>query len=699
MRIFSTTMLMLLMASYCLAVPADEGTFPLQQPDGSVLEARFVGDEKFHVLQTEDGYFLKEDLLGYYTYINNEGEPSGVYARNSNERSDSDVDFLANLDQSRIYGLLLKKNPPMEPMDYRVPDFAYREVMRMPSYNPKVTQGDVRGIVILVEFQDVKFRSADPKSQFTDYMNKEGYSEYYNLGSIRDYFVKNSMGLFRPTFDVYGPVTISRNRNDYGTTSSGSDGRNYEGARSALMEALDSLIKKESIDYSKYDNDGDGEIDFTYMFYAGVGANNSGVVGAIWPHAWYIGNSVNKRSGKNMGNDIYANRYACSNEIDGYAYKKDNSTDILGGIGTFAHEFSHVLGLPDMYDLKGNNPRKTPKKWDVMDNGNYNCPYNSYGTQNCAPPFYSAFERMSLGWMNPTELYAVGQVKLDKIDGNNAYSVTNPNNPDEMFLLEYRTQKAWDVGQPNSGMLIWHIDYVASVWKEKTVNNDGEHMHVDIEEAVPETDKYARPYDVFPGTKAVTNFEKFVFWNGDSMEIALSEITESEDKEYITFVVDMSVSSSETVSSSSTKEISSSSEDVVSSSSEVILSSSSKGILSSSSIEDTSSSSIENISSSSDRESSSSFEISSSETYSSSSEASTAITYNNGLLELPIHGPKVIRIFSLHGKLLYETIVYEKGYQFVVPRPFRNSKTIITVSQNGKILFTRESTYKSVTLP
>ena len=690
---------MLLMASYCLAVPADEGTFPLKQPDGSVLEARFVGDEKFHVLQTEDGYFLKEDLLGYYTYINNEGEPSGIYARNSNERSDSDVEFLASLDQSRIYGLLLKKNPPMEPMDYRVPDFAYREVMRMPSYNPKVTQGDVRGIVILVQFQDVKFKSADPKSQFTDYMNKEGYNEYYNLGSIRDYFVKNSMGLFRPTFDIYGPVTISRNRNDYGTTSSGSDGRNYEGARSALIEALDSLKKKESIDYSKYDNDGDGEIDFTYMFYAGVGANNSGVVGAIWPHAWYIGNSVNKRSGKNMGNDIYANRYACSNEIDGYAYKKDNSTDILGGIGTFAHEFSHVLGLPDMYDLKGNNPRKTPKKWDVMDNGNYNCPSNSYGTQNCAPPFYSAFERMSLGWMTPAELYTVGQVKLDKIDGNNAYSVTNPNNPDEMFLLEYRTQKAWDVGQPNSGMLIWHIDYVASVWKEKTVNNDGEHMHVDIEEAVPETDKYARPYDVFPGTKAVTNFEKFVFWNGDSMEIALSEITESEDKEYITFIVDMSVSSSETVSSSSTKEISSSSEDVISSSSEVILSSSSKGILSSSSIEDTSSSSIENISSSSDRESSSSFEISSSETYSSSSEASTAITYNNGLLELPIHGPKVIRIFSLHGKLLYETIVYEKGYQFVVPRPFRNSKTIITVSQNGKILFTRESTYKSVTLP
>lgn len=664
MRIFSTTMLMLLMASYCLAVPADEGTFSLKQPDGSVLEARFVGDEKFHVLQTEDGYFLKEDLLGYYTYINNEGEPSGIYARNSNERSDSDVEFLTSLDQSRIYDLLLKKNPPMEPMDYRVPDFAYREVMRMPSYNPKVTQGDVRGIVILVQFQDVRFKSADPKSQFTDYMNKEGYNEYYNLGSIRDYFVKNSMGLFRPTFDVYGPVTISRNRNDYGTTSSGNDGRNYEGARSALIEALDSLKKKESIDYSKYDNDGDGEIDFTYMFYAGVGANNSGVVGAIWPHAWYIGNSVNKRSGKNMGNDIYANRYACSNEIDGYAYKKDNSTDILGGIGTFAHEFSHVLGLPDMYDLKGNNPRKTPKKWDVMDNGNYNCPYNSYGTQNCAPPFYSAFERMSLGWMTPTELYTVGQVKLDKIDGNNAYSITNPNNPDEMFLLEYRTQKDWDVGQPNSGMLIWHIDYVASVWKEKTVNNDGNHMHVDIEEASPEIDKYARPYDVFPGTKVVTEFSDFRFWSGARAEVLIYGISESEDKTYALFNVEMEISSSSEESSSSEGESSSS-------------------MIQSSSSEDASSSSM-TPSSSSERF------VQYARRGHTACDVSLDHRNNVVLVQLPKAGNNRVRLFSLNGNLVYDKFFEGNFVKAALPATLGKQSFVILVEQNGMLLTTRQ---------
>ena len=675
MRFFQVTLFVWMAAVYCLAVPADDGTFPLKQPDGSVLEARFVGDDRFHVLQTEDGYFLKEDLLGYYSYVNEKGEPSGIYARNADERSDSENEFLKSLNQTDIFNLMLENAPAVETMDYRVPDFAYRDVMRMPSYNPEVTQGDIHVFVILVEFQDVKFKNADPQAQFMDYMNKEGYNEYYNRGSVRDYFVKNSMGLFHPTFDVYGPITISKNRNDYGTTSSDKDGRNYEGARKAIMEALDSLKKKGGIDYSQYDNDNDGEIDFVYMFYAGVGANNSGVVGSIWPHAWYIGNSSNKRSGKNMGNNIYANRYACSNEIDGYAYKRNHSTSTLGGIGTFAHEFSHVLGLPDMYDLKGNNTRKTPKKWDVMDQGNYNCPSNSDNTQNCAPPFYSAFERMSLGWMTPKELNAVGTVRLDKIDDNNAYSVTNPENPDEMFLLEYRTKKDWDIGLPGSGMLIWHIDYVASVWKAKTINNDGNHMYVDIEEAVPETNSYANASDAFPGSKKVTNFDQFIFWNESDMEIALSEITESADKDYITFTVDMSVSSSETVSSSSAEESSSSLEEESSSSESP--SSDSFQEVSSSAVESSSSIALE-----------SSAEVAqSSSSSSSSSDNPAAIAYKNGLLQMQTQGPKTVRVFSLHGKLLYETVVEGVEYRIKWPRQLGLSKVILSVSQKDKILF------------
>ena len=73
---------------------------------------------------------------------------------------------------------------------------------RLPKPDVKLTQGDVRVLVVLVEFADVRFKNPDPVSQFTDYLNKEGYNEYHNIGSVRDYFIKNSIGQFRPTFDV-----------------------------------------------------------------------------------------------------------------------------------------------------------------------------------------------------------------------------------------------------------------------------------------------------------------------------------------------------------------------------------------------------------------------------------------------------------------------------------------------------------------
>ena len=103
MRFFQVTLFVWITAVYCLAVPANDRTFPLKQPDGSMLEARFVGDERFHVLQTEDGYFLKKDILGFYSYVNEKGDPSGIYARNANERGASEIEFLKGLNQKFLF--------------------------------------------------------------------------------------------------------------------------------------------------------------------------------------------------------------------------------------------------------------------------------------------------------------------------------------------------------------------------------------------------------------------------------------------------------------------------------------------------------------------------------------------------------------------------------------------------------------------
>lgn len=728
-----------------MAEPASDETFNLKQPDGSSVEVRLVGDEHFHVYETADGYILQKDALGYYAYADGSGESSGIYARNAHERTSSDAEFLAKLDPDAIFKKLRAEAPDEDFLDYGLPKFAYPRIQRLPTPNLKLTKGDIRGIVILVQFSDVKFASADPKATFNDFLNKEGYNENHNVGSVRDFFITNSMGEFRPTFDVYGPITVPGTREYYGGKSQ-SD-RNYNGAREAFKQAVDTLLKRGEVNFATYDNDNDKTVDFVYFIYAGIGASSSGVIETIWPHAGYIGN-------KSVGNGLRMNRYACSNEISGSAYKADNRTTKMNGIATFAHEFSHVLGLPDLYDLGGKNTRKVPHSWDLMSNGSYNCPSNSDNVKSCAPPLYSAFERMSVGWMAaPIELNVNGPVRLIKIDSNVAYSVTNPDNPNEMFLLEYRTRKKWDSGQINSGMLIWHIDYDASVWSSKTINNDGDHMHVDIEEAWPETSKYAAASDPFPGSKKVTEFNQFIFWDGRNMNIKLSDITESADKEYVTFNVTMTVTSSSSAESSSSSELSSSSavssssegssssialssssiadessssewvsssamyssssetessssamnassSSVESSSSTAQESSSSEQILSSSAVTSsssefkTSSSSIE-FSSSSNVESSSSEEI-----YSSSSEGWTFATAGTSPSKVhialqgkvihvstPVQGPKKIRMFSPNGQLLFETLMDGTDYQFLPPQRFGKQNVILSVSQGKKTLF------------
>ena len=648
MRCLEILLVVFCLAMQCWAVPAPDDTFTMRQPDGTALEARWLGDENFHVLATTDGNIILEDVLGYYSYANAKGEPSGIYARNPEDRSAKDLMFLLTLDQDSVFENIRKGEPKVESLGYRTPEYVYKDVKRLPSPNTDLTRGDIRGLVVLVQFSDVKFKSDTAQAQFTAYMNREGYNEFHNIGSVRDYFVENSMGQFRPTFDVYGPVTLSGKRENYGGVKAN---KNYEGARTALSEALDTLIKWDIVDFSKYDNDEDGNVDFVYMFYAGIGSNYSGDVKAIWPHAW------NFSPAKSVDLFRKAYRYACSNEIDGSAYQSDSSTKVLGGIGTFVHEFGHVLGLPDMYDLGNANNKLTPHSWDVMDKGNYNCPTNADNSKNCAPPYFSAFERMSLGWMTPTELYAVGEVQLDKLDDNVAYSITNPENPDELFLLEYRTQQNWDKGQQNSGILIWHIDYVSSVWSEKIINNDGNHMHVDIEEAVPNPGKMARASDVFPGTGNVREFEDFVFWDGSRAEVRMSDIAESDDKTYATFKVNVEEgSSSSAVASSSSAEESSSNK---------AQSSSSKGELSSSAT-----------------------------VFTARTVADAGVSVvrqgNSISIQLSRRGKNTVRLLGLNGNVVYKESFEGDGIKVPLSGSLGKQSFILTVEQDGSLLTTRQ---------
>ena len=546
---------------------------------------------------------------------------------------------------------------------YCMADYSFDNlvVRRMPPPDSKLTQGDVRVLVILVEFADVRFKNPDPVSQFTDYLNKEGYNEYHNIGSVRDYFIKNSMGKFRPIFDVYGPVTLPGMRDSYGTTI---NERDYTPARLAVSQALDSLLKL-GVDFSQYDKDGDGCVEYVFMVYAGIAGMNLSNEKTIWPHAGYFGEPFIKKTGKKVDENLFIDRYACANEISLKAYERDKSTSVLNGIGVFVHEFSHLFGFPDFYSTSGN---KTLGSWSVMDDGSHNCPSNGDFVENCTPPLYSAFERMSMGWFTPIEIKNNGKIQLNKLDDNIAYSITNPENPDEMYLLEYRTNKGWDIGQESSGMLIWHIDYVDSNWHGNLVNGRVNHMHVDIIEAAEDPvdvlNSETSPYDVFPGKGNVTEFKDFVFWNGLDMNITLSDITETPDKEYVTFNLTMGEPFMRALSSSSSL-LSSSSFDVF-----PVLSS---GLWTpySSPLSFVREDSIISIASS------------------KTSMRQASVISQNGTVHVttPLQGLKKVRMFSPNGQLLYETSMDGTELQFPWPRHLGAQNVILTVSQGKKNLY------------
>ncbi|MBR6346084.1 MAG: immune inhibitor A, partial [Bacteroidales bacterium] len=122
------------------------------------------------------------------------------------------------------------------------------------------------------------------------------------------------------------------------------------------------------------------------------------------------------------------------------------------GIGTFCHEFSHVLGLPDVYDTdkEANGEASHPGAFDLMGSGNYN-------GENMCPPYYTFEERLRLGWVEEREICSIsGDVELGTVDKNKALYIPT-SQEGEYFILESRGGQKWDAALP-VGVTVMHLD-------------------------------------------------------------------------------------------------------------------------------------------------------------------------------------------------------------------------------------------------
>ena len=270
------------------------------------------------------------------------------------------------------------------------------------------------------------------------------YGQNHNYKGVLGYFKDCSYGKFTPEFNVVGPVKLPREQTYYGE---GDD--NIEALMEDACSAIDNIVN-----FADYDANNDGMVDLVYVIYAGHSANYGGnKVTDIWPKSGTV-NISNTYDGKRI------RRYGVSNELAGKENKKKEKEKI-NGIGLFCHEFSHTLGLPDIYAYHTdaeNQDNQGMEFWDLMDGG-------TEVRGGRVPASYLAWEREVMGWMKIDELKNDSTINnLKSIDnGGKAYKIVNPNDSNEYIVLQSIQKgpwyQGWRDGTYGKGLLAYRISY------------------------------------------------------------------------------------------------------------------------------------------------------------------------------------------------------------------------------------------------
>lgn len=402
--------------------------------------------------------------------------------------------------------------------------------------------GKKKGLIILVQYKDKKFKFGHNQKMYNRIANETGYANSLGfVGSVKDYFLAQSNGQFELDFDVVGPYTLNHEYAYYGAPSG-----NSHDVRPCDMVYDACRLADPDVNFTDYDWDGDGYVEQVYVLFAGLGQAAGGDENTIWPHEYKL-QEGNNGSYVSKDNNVVVNTYACGPELT-LQYTPVAYRERVDGIGTLCHEFSHCLGYPDLYDT-GNGGNFGMGEFDLMDAGSYN------GESFC-PPNYSAYEKWFAGWITPTVLDKPASVKgmqAQDVKYGQAFVVYNDNNKNEYYLIENRQQSVgiWDKQLPASGMMITHVDYDKNIWEWNNVNTivnysnqlgpeyaylDNDHQrltifHADNEEG-SSADSQAGDLYPFNGNNSLTDTSSpaaIIYQGGSTMGKPITNITLNED--------------------------------------------------------------------------------------------------------------------------------------------------------------------------
>ena len=412
--------------------------------------------------------------------------------------------------------------------------------------------GSPRILTILAAFQDVGFTVKDPVKAFDQYLNGNkqedlGNMNHMNVASVRQYFNTCSYGNFTPQFDVVGPLTLPQNMAYYGgKNNTGSDDRFSDFCRDALELAKDIVS-----DWSTYDNDKDDRIELVCVIFAGYGQNQGGADSSIWAKASYQNIKVNDTQ--------RISRFNCCPELFHPQYP-----DYINGTGVFIHEFSHCMGLPDLYATTStayvNN--QGMETFSIMD-------YGLYNRNGFAPCPYNAWEQEVMGWTKIEELKPTADSQqqvsdlLPLIEGGKAYKLVNADNDRDYIVMENIQKRGLNTYSAAHGLLVYHVDYpYNTVNMTDAPNSNPGHPGVAVVPAngtlissylrgsgkkyTNEEWKESLSSSVFPGPENVTaltsqmQLPNYCFWNSSKAKetnYMLNSISENEGTGTVSFIV------------------------------------------------------------------------------------------------------------------------------------------------------------------
>lgn len=558
-HISALTLAILVLGLLANAGPAWRGTLTLTQPDGSVLQARVVGDEFAHMMVDLQGNALIQNSEGWWCYaafsgdgsMHSTGTVAGDKLRPASAAGGDIGEVLRKWSAQNKRALV--RNPLVATKGGQVAG-AWKKAGSSSgtgagwtrncagegaasgseaeaksdteagsgetgSNTPEVIRK--RCLVLLAEFKDLKM-------SFT----QERFENLMNTGesSVKNYLNDQFLGRYEFTFDVAPIVTLSQTHQYYGKNSNGKDSR----AAEAVAEAC-RLAAANGTDFSIYDTDNDGKVDDILLFYAGKDESEGGGDDCIWSHAWKLSAANIKLTLNGKVIDSYAATSELSLRSSGkYQFKT---------IGTICHEYSHSLGLADMYDTDyGGSGGEADGLWKstaLMDKGNFN-------NDGRTPPYYNAIDRDMLGIGHCEELKE-GHYVLEPINLNGRFLRMDTANEGEYYLIECRTNTGWDIYTRCKGLAIYHIDKSANLtgyspvyerdasaaerWTSNEVNCRPQHQCADMIESLDKANDISQIMWPYGKNNSYTpqSSPSFTLWDGSSSPLAITDILQIGD--------------------------------------------------------------------------------------------------------------------------------------------------------------------------